>query len=380
MPWQVSDPMSQRVQFVAEVADGLFTMTELCARYGISRKTGYKWRARAGDLRDRPRRPRQSPTAVAPTTVALIRALRQAYPTWGPRKLRRMLQRRGVEPLPARSTIALVLRREGLISPRRRRPARCGAPPPHTPMTAPNQVWTADFKGEFCTQDGAWCYPLTIMDGCSRFLLACQVLARPRTTETRAVFERVFRRYGLPQVVRTDNGEPFASPISCGRLSRLAVWWIRLGIHVERIAPGCPAQNGRHERFHRTLLADTLRPQAARTRRAQHARFRQYRRLYNEVRPHEALADQTPASVYVPSPRAWPARLPALEYSAAHLVRRVGPSGSVTWRNRRVSLSHVLEGEDVGFLPINDGLWAVYFGSLRLGLFDERLGRIKNRD
>lgn len=375
MPWQVSDPMSQRVRFVAEVADGVFSMTELCHRYGISRKTGYKWCDRGGELRDRSRRPRK-PRTTAPGTMARIIALRRQY-GWGPRKLRRLLLTAGVAPVPARATIALILKREGLIARRARRPPRQAAPAAHTAMAAPNVVWTADFKGEFRTGDGAWCYPLTVVDGFSRYLLTCTGLARPRTTPTRRVFERVFRTYGLPQVVRTDNGEPFASAITIGRLSRLSVWWIRLGIHVEHIAPGRPDQNGRHERFHRTLLEATLHPQAARDGTAQQRRFRAYRRLYNEVRPHESLNDQTPAALYRPSPRPFPTRVPSLEYSAAHVVRRVGPSGSFMWHQHHVPLSRVLTGEDVGLLPIGDGRWTVYFGSFRLGQFDERLRRIQ---
>jgi len=380
MPWQVSDPMSQRVQFLAEVADGIFSMTELCHRYRISRKTGYKWIVRGGDLREQSRRPVHSPQATAPATIALIRRLRADYPTWGPRKLRRLLQDGAVDAVPARSTIALILQREGLVPPRRRRTGRQPAAGPLTPMTAPNVVWTADFKGEFRTEDGAWCYPLTVMDGCSRFLLTCCALEGPRTVATQRVFARVFRTYGLPEILRTDNGEPFASASSVGRLSRLSVWWIRLGIRVERIAPGRPDQNGRHERFHRTLWQDTLQPRAARDRGAQQRRFRQYRQLYNGLRPHEALEDHTPASVYTPSPRPFPARVPRLEYSAAHTVRRVGPSGSFSWRGRPIPLTRVLDGEDVGLLPVADGVWTVYFGALRLGHFDERLGRMKKPD
>ena len=380
MPWHVSDPMSQRIQFVAEVADGMFSMTELCRRYRISRKTGYKWIARGGDLRDQSRRPVHNPSATDPATVTLIREIRRSHPTWGPRKLRVLLERQGVSVVPARSTIAQILRREGLIAVRRRRAGGHPAAGPLTPMTAPNVVWTADFKGEFRTQDGAWCYPLTVVDGFSRYLLTCFGLEGPRTVPTQRVFERVFREYGLPEILRTDNGEPFASASSIGRLSRLSVWWIRLGIHVERIAPGRPDQNGRHERFHRTLLQDILVPQPARNRRAQQRRFRQYQALYNEVRPHEALSDQTPAALFAHSPRAFPVRVPRVEYSAAHTVRRVGASGNFSWRGHDVRLTRVLDGEDVGLLPIADGVWTVYFGSVRLGQFDERTRQMKTPD
>jgi putative transposase len=378
MPWQESTAVSERIRFLGDVADGVFSMTALCARYQISRKTGYKWVERGGELRDRSRRPQQHPTAVAAPIIAQLRALRQEF-RWGPRKLRWLLERQGVTPLPARSTIALILKREGLIAPgvrRARRPDLRGA---RTAMTAPNVVWTADYKGEFRTGDGAWCYPLTVMDGFSRFLLACAVVAGPRTVETQRVFTRVFREYGLPEVIRTDNGEPFASPTSLGRLSRMAVWWIRLGIQVERIDPGRPDQNGRHERFHRTLDETRVNGPAADAT-AQQRRFRHHRRVYNEIRPHEALNGQAPGAVYVPSPRPFPARLPAMAYTPAHIERRVGPSGCFAWHRQKIHLTRVLEGESVGLLPIADGVWSVYFGTMRLGQFDEREPRIKASD
>jgi len=378
MPWQERNAVSERLRFMAEVSDGLYSMTELCARYGISRKTGYKWLARGGDLQDRSRRPGQHPRAIPAAVIARITALRHTH-RWGPQKLHWLLEREGMTPLPARSTIALILSREGLVCapPRRPRPQRLRTA--RTAMSAPNVVWTADFKGPFRTGDGAWCYPLTVMDGFSRFLLACAVVGQPRTVPTQRVFTRVFREYGLPDVLRTDNGEPFASSTTLGRLSRLSVWWIRLGIQVERIDPGCPEQNGRHERFHRTL-DETRYAGPATNGAAQQRRFREHRRTYNEVRPHAALNGQPPAAVYTPSPRPFPAQLPPLEYSAAHVVRRVGPSGCFRWQQRHVHLTRVLHGEDIGLLPIADGRWAVYFATVRLGEFCERAHRMQTSD
>jgi putative transposase len=374
MPWQECDAVSQRVRFLAEVSDGLFTMTELCARYRISRKTGYKWLARAGELRDRTRRPHHCPSAVPAPVVTRIRDLRHAF-GWGPRKLRALLIKEGQLAVPARSTVALILRREGLIAPRRRRAQSQAAPAPRTAMNEANAVWTADYKGHFRTADGAWCYPLTVMDGFSRYLLACATVAAPRTDETQRVFTRIFRTYGLPLVIRTDNGEPFASPTTIGRLSRLAVWWIRLGIAVERIDPGRPDQNGRHERFHRTL-DETRRGGPAADVSSQQRRFRHHRRIYNDLRPHEALADRTPGSLYAASPRAFPRRPPEVEYSVAHVVRHVLPSGAFRWHGRDVYLTRVLVGERIGLLPAADGLWTIYFGTYRVGQFDERGHRL----
>jgi hypothetical protein len=238
-------------------------------------------------------------------------------------------------------------------------------------METPNLVWTIDFKGQFRTGDGAWCYPLTVVDGCTRYLLGCQALASVRTPPTRTVLERLFREFGLPDRIRSDNGVPFAIPRALACLSSLAVWWIRLGIIPERIEPGQPAQNGRHERFHRTLKRHTARPPAG-SRRAQQHRFRVFRREYNEERPHEALQQRPPAELYRPSPRPYPTTLPPLEYANADAVRRVGPSGSIGWQGRRLCVSHTLCGQDVGLTEIDDARWAVYFGPVLLGHFDER--------
>ncbi|MGH8920903.1 MAG: integrase core domain-containing protein, partial [Actinomycetes bacterium] len=303
------------------------------------------------------------------------------HPSWGPRKLLKVLRRRDRRegrPVawPARSTVADLLRRHGLITPRRRRrfPGHPGRP--LTPMTAPNRIWTADFKGQFRTGDGSYCYPLTVQDGFSRYLLGCRGLTGTTGAESRPVFERLFREYGLPEILRTDNGVPFATE-ALRRLSQLSVWWIRLGIYPELIQPAHPEQNGRHEYMHRTLKAATARPPAA-TPRQQQRRFDAFRCEYNELRPHEALADETPASIYRPSPRPYPRRPPPLEYPAHFEVRRVSRNGGVRWHHRWVNVSHVLGGESVGFTEVDDGEWDLYFGPVKLGRFHERLLRIED--
>jgi transposase InsO family protein len=320
-------------------------------------------------------RPHTHPQATAAELVQAIVATRRKHPDWGPVKIVDRLRLSAPDQAwPAPSTAGAILKAHGLISTRRRRPPAVVVARPTTAMDAPNAVWTIDFKGEFRTRDSAWCYPLTVMDGCSRYLLACRALAAPRTDPTRAVLETVFREFGLPTRIRSDNGVPFAGPTTLARLSRLSVWWIRLGIIPERIQPGCPAQNGRHERMHRTLKRRTARPPAAN--RSAQRRFGTFRREYNDERPHTALNALTPAMVYVPSPRVMPARVPAVEYPGHFDVRRVSSNGCMKWRGRDISLSDVLVDEHVGLDEIDDGEWAVYFGPVRLGTVDARSERI----
>jgi hypothetical protein len=241
-------------------------------------------------------------------------------------------------------------------------------------MDAPNAVWTADFKGQFKTGDGQYCYPLTVVDGYSRYLLACHALPGTLLAPTRVTFERLFREYGLPERIRTDNGVPFAT-CALGRLSQLSAWWIRLGITPELIEPAHPEQNGRHERFHKTLKADATRPPAA-TRAAQQRRFTRFRQEYNTERPHEALGQHPPGALYTPSARPYPHRLPPLVYPAHYEVRLVSANGGVRWRSGWVNCSHVLAGEYIGLAEVADGIWATYFGPMLLGRFHERTGTI----
>jgi transposase InsO family protein len=373
--------MDERVRFVADYLTGTFTMTALCERYGVSRPTGYQLLARydaegAAGLAERSRRPHTPPQATPTALVEAIVALRRKHSDWGPVKLLDWLRRHAPDrPWPAASTAGARLKAHGLVAARRRRRDRTPTARPVSVMSEPNAVWTIDFKGEFRTRDAVWCYPLTVMDGCTRYLLACRGLAAPRTTPTRAVLEELFRTYGLPHRMRSDNGVPFAGPTALARLSRLSVWWIRLGIVPERIQPGCPAQNGRHERMHRTLKRATARPPAG-NRAAQQRRFGVFQREYNEDRPHAALGALTPGMLYVPSSRALPIVLPPMVYPGHFDVRRVKNNGCISWHTRPVSMSHALIGEDVGLEEIDDGVWAVFFGPVRLGTFDERLGRV----
>jgi transposase InsO family protein len=372
--------MDSRLQFVAEAKRTDEPFVALCARHGIAPKTGYKWLARyaaegPAGLHERSRRPRTSPTATAPAAADALLELRRRHPTWGAKKLLAVLGRRHPRlTLPAPSTAAALLQRAGLVTARRRRRALGHPGRPTAAMDAPNAVWTADFKGEFKTRDGVYCYPLTVADGYSRFLLACRGLPSTATAGARPVFERLFREYGLPARIRSDNGVPFAT-IALARLSALSVWWVRLGILPDLTEPSSPQQNGRHERLHRTLEAEACRPPQAHAR-AQQRAFDDFRREYNAERPHEALGQATPASRYAASPRPYPRRLPPLEYPAHWEVRRVSRNGGVRWYDKWVNVSHVLAEEYVAFEEVAAGLWQVYFGPLRIGRFHEPLLKI----
>jgi transposase InsO family protein len=382
MPWRETSPMEQRLEFVREYETGLFTMTDLAAQYGVSRKTGYKWlqqyeAAGALGLRDRSRRPHHSPQATDPDVVDTLVALRRRYPRWGARKLLAVAARRQphVE-WPSRATVCTLLKQRGLVTPRRHRLRSPHVPAsPLGPITAANEVWTTDFKGEFRTGDGVYCYPLTLRDGFSRFVLRCDAFLGRTTLATRHRFERAFRDYGLPERIRSDNGGPFASP-GLGGLSQLSVWWMRLGIIPERIALGHPEQNGSHEQFHSVLKAATARPPAPNVA-AQQQRFRRFCREYNEERPHEALQDQAPASCYTPSARSLPTRLPPLEYPGHMEVRLVSSNGCVSWSSAPLFVATALAGEYVAFEEIDDDLWTLHFASLALARYDERHRRLQ---
>lgn len=307
----------------------------------------------------------------------MILDLRRKHPTWGAKKLLKILQTRHPKTTwPARSTVADILKRHGLVERKRRRTYPGHAGKPLSPMDRPNEIWCADYKGEFKTRDGIYCYPLTISDGCSRFLLECKGLRSTQHDLAQPVFTRAFRQYGLPKIIRTDNGTPFATT-AISRLSRLSVWWIRLGIYPELIEPGKPQQNGRHERMHRTLKRETTRPPAA-TLRGQQRRFNRFREEYNDVRPHEALGQETPASFYRPSSRNYPNRIPSIEYPGHYEKRLVSRNGGIRWSCEWVNVSHLLAGLYVGLEEVDDGRWDVYFSRVRLGQLDERTYTIKD--
>lgn len=368
--------MDERVKFIAEYLRQELPLTELCAGYGISRKTAYKLLKRyaaegVAGLEDRSRRPRFSPGAVTEQVERAIVEARKRKPRWGPKKLTKMLMKElpGLK-LPALSTMGAILKRRGLSQPRRR-VRRSVAPygQPFRGYDAPNAVWCADFKGHFQMGDGRRCHPLTISDGHTRFLIRCEGLAKPREDLVREVFESAFREYGLPNAIRTDNGAPF-STMAAGGLSNLSVWWIRLGITHERIEPGRPDQNGRHERMHRTLKAETAKPPRANMV-AQQVAFDLFRREYNHERPHEALGQETPASTYASSARPFPESLPPIAYPEDVVPRYVGPGGLLRWAGCSWYVSWCMRGETVGVREAGKNRWTVQFGPVVLGLLDK---------
>lgn len=384
MPWKASCAMDERMRFVVESELGEYSMAELCRRYGISRTCGYKWLERfaqdgAAGLEDQSRAPRRCPHRVGEATEAALVAFRREHPLWGPRKLLARLERDFPQRnWPAPSTVGDILKRHGLTVPRRRRGRATPTAQPFGSCVSPNAVWCADFKGWFRTADGMRCDPFTLTDACSRYVLRCQVCAAPGYGSVRGIMEACFREYGLPDAIRTDNGPPFAST-GLGGLSRLNIWWIRLGIDPQRIRPGHPQENGRHERFHRTLKDHTLCPPAA-TVRAQQRVFDAFRREYNEDRPHEALGQRPPAQVYRPARRSYPSRVPVPDYGEQLLVRRVEEGGRAWCCGERIFLSKVLHGQWVGFAPVDRRYWLVYFGPQLLGVVDGKRRRVLRVD
>jgi transposase InsO family protein len=370
--------MDQRVALIADWLRKDTTVTALAARYGVERKTVYKWVARytadpEHGLAEQSRAPHGHGRAMAAAVRHAVLELRRRHPRWGPKKLRAVLADR--EPgrsWPAASTVGDLLRREGLSVPRRRTRYVVPRTQPLAAAQAPNDVWTADFKGWFRTADGTRCDPLTVADACTRFVFCCRIVP-PSEQGVRPWFDRTFREYGLPQALRTDNGPPFAST-GAGQLSHLAVWWLKLGIQLDRIDRGHPEQNGRHERFHLTLQQETTTPPAA-TPGRQQRRFDGLRQEFNTERPHEALGQQPPARVYVPSPRPYPTRLEDPWYDATHQVRRVKQAGQIQWQGHLVFVSEAVRGELVGLAETERGDWLVRFMHVELGRIDRQTRR-----
>ena len=383
MPWRETCRMDERTQFIARVLKGEDEMTALCREYGISRKTGYKWVGRyrregAAGLRERSHAPLRHGQAHDVAVVQAALDLRERWRHWGPKKLRVKLSELHPEmAVPAASTIGDWLRREGLVG-RSRRRRHC---PPYTrpfaAVAAANDVWCTDFKGWFRTTDGQRCDPFTLTDAHSRYLLRCQAVARPDEAHVRPIFEAAFQEHGLPLAIRSDNGPPFASP-GVGVLSRLAVWWIKLGIRPERIVAGKPQQNGRHERVHRTLNQETAMPPAD-SLPAQQQRFDDFRDVYNNQRPHEALGQKTPALLYQPSPRPYPDRLDDPSYAGDVAIRRVRSNGQIKWAGELIFVGEALIGEPVGVVETEGGDWLVRYADVELGYIHPQRRRLSPR-
>ena len=381
MPWKDIHPVDERVRFIAAVKeDPRGNFAELCRRFGIHRSKGYKWLQRYRELGPRgleDQRPiaRSCPHRTADEVVDRIVAMRKEHPWDGPKKLRLRLLEAGLEAerVPAASTIGEILDRYGLIRPRRARLRVPPHPSPLEPCSQPNELWCVDFKGHFACGDGQRCHPLTITDAASRFLIKCEALSEPKHQPTQHHFALAFREFGLPARIRSDNGAPFATN-TFGGLSRLSVWWIQLGIVPERIEPGQPQQNGRHERFHRTLKEQTTQP-AAESVVAQQRVFDRFRADYNHHRPHEALGQRPPATHYEPSLRPMPDTLRDPEYANDFVVRRVGAHGTLKWRGSLLSLHRMLALQPVGLRQTDEDEWELFYGPLLIAYVLVRDGK-----
>lgn len=387
MPWSQTDVLKERVKFVLEwerrwkeTHGGRVDIAELCRMFGVSRPTGYLWIARYCDsghdlraLTDRSRRPHTNPRAVPLDVEESIVAARRERPRWGARKLRAWLtDRHPGRVWPSASCIAGILKRRGLAVPRRRRRRVVPLTQPFAACDRPNAVWCVDFKGWFRTSDGNKCYPLTLIDAYSRYLLRCEAVDDPNGYRVQRIFDSAFREFGLPKAIRSDNGPPFAST-GAGGLTALNVWWLRLGIRLERITPGKPQENGRQERFHLTLKLEVP---VERDLRGQQRAFDLYRVDYNEERPHEALGQKPPATAYERSRRSYPRPLERVESPPWCHDAPVDKHGSIRWRGRRVHISHALALETAALSPCGRGRWSVSYGPIELGsIDDERLDR-----
>ena len=379
MPFRETCVLDETLRFVTAYLAGDETMTDLCARYGISRTWGYELVKRyrtfgATGLVPRSRAPLRHGRAMAREVAMAILELRSQRPRWGPKKLRAVLERDHPElAWPAASTIGDLLRRHGLSQPRRRRRRPLPLERPFAPVRAPNDLWCIDFKGWFRTGDGQRCDPLTLSDADSRFLLLCRHVS-PDTAGVAPLVDAAMKQYGLPLAIRSDNGPPFAGR-GAGGLTRLAVKWIKLGIRIERTDPAAPQQNARHERMHATLKAETAAPPAS-TIAAQQRRFQRFRADFNTQRPHEALGQNTPDSRYQPSSRPYPRRIEDPVYDADHAVRRVRSNGQIKWRGEHIFLSEALIGEPVGIAQTQTGDWIVRFADTPIALIDPKQNKL----
>jgi len=380
MPWKVWKPMDERLKFIARLLDGE-QMASLCREFGISRKTGYKVQRRYNDcgleaLSDRSRRPYRQANQLPFQIEKLIVHLKQEKPSWGAPKIRERLRRLHPDVhLPAISTVHAVLDRHGLVKRRRRHRRERREGTPLSQAQQPNDLWCADYKGEFMLADRRYCYPLTVTDFASRYLIACEALSTTKEAYAFTVFERLFKEFGLPLAIRTDNGVPFASPNALFNLSKLSVWWLRLGIEIERIKPGCPQQNGRHERMHLTLKLETTKP-AGSNFLQQQAKFDDFIDSYNTDRPHQAIGMRSPTELYHPSARTYRG-LPELAYPLHDKTVTVTTCGRICYKRRKINLSTVFAGQSVGIKQTDDHIWLVSFMTYDLGYFDDETCRLE---
>jgi putative transposase len=379
MPWKELSKMDERMRFVARLMEGE-KMAVLCREFDISRKTGYKLYNRYQNsgiegLTDRSRRPYRHANRLPFQIENLILQLKEKHSSWGAQKIRDKIKLlySSIQ-LPAISTVHAVLDRHGLVSSGRKRRYKAEGTTLSN-ATRPNDLWCADYKGEFMLADQRYCYPLTITDFSSRYLLCCDALGTTKEMYAFTVFERAFKDFGLPLSIRTDNGIPFASPSAFFGLSRLSVWWLRLGIGIERIKPGNPQQNGRHERMHLTLKKEATKP-PAKNLLQQQEKFDRFIEYFNHERPHQALNGRVPSQLYRPSPRPYTG-LGELEYPLHDRTVTVTQCGRICIGRRKINLSQVFAGQNVGIKEIAEKIWLVTFMHYDLGFFDHETGRVE---
>jgi transposase InsO family protein len=381
MPWKELCAMDQKIQMIGDWMSDQYSIMELSQIYCVSRKTIYKWIERyqevgASGLDELSRAPDRHPNASPSDVVEVLIATKLSHQKWGPKKIVAWLsQQDNQHQLPAVSTVGEIFLRAGLVRHRKRRHRTPPYTEPFLECRNPNEVWSCDYKGHFKTGDNKSCFPLTITDNNSRYLLQCRALYRPTYGETLPWLEWTFREHGLPLAMRTDNGVPFAS-VGLGGLTKLSVWFIKLGIRPERIDPGHPEQNGRHERMHRSLKEATAKPPKD-TLQAQQSAFDEFVHEYNFQRPHEALGQRTPASIYRPSTRAFPAKLRKVEYDGNVKVRHVHTNGEIKWKGAHIFISETLVGESIALQQIDERRWELKYSFHKLGILDETTGKVQ---
>jgi putative transposase len=381
MPWEGVTVREQKQRFIEDYLLNYYSITELARRFSITRKTAHKWIHRyleqgPAGLEERSRRPHSCPWQTDPALAAEVVALREKHPSWGPKKLLNVLEHWDPErPLPSIATAARILDRAGLVKPRRRyRRAHPGCP--QTKAAEPNDIWPADYKGQFRLKNGKYCFPLTVSDLASRYILGVDAHPAISLERSKAHFRRLFEDYGLPKRIRTDNGVPFASN-ALARLSQLSVWFIKLGIYPELIEPGEPQQNGVHERMHRTLKQEATIPPAS-SLRGQQRKFDGFREEFNRERPHEAIEMKRPAELYQPSDRHFPRKIETYDYPGHFLVRRVSRGGTIRVFGHQPFVSNVLQEDYVGLEEVDDGVYDLYFCFYQIGRYDLRENRVQD--
>lgn len=382
MPWKETNVDEEKVKFIAAYKTGGWSMTDLCREFGIDRSTGYKYIRRFNEqglegLKEQSRAPKNQPNAVRPKLVELILEARDKKPTWGPEKLLGSLKGRypNIKDWPSDTTVGRILKKNGRIKKKKRRRIKNTAVYPLSHVIEPNDVWCTDFKGYFVVGNGKRCDPLTITDAYSRFLLACKITTKTDTENVQAVFTDVFREFGLPEAIRSDNGSPFASTRALGGLSRLSVWWMKLGIRLERIRPGNPQENGRHERMHLTLKQETALPPRS-SLKAQQKAFDSFIQEYNFERPHASLKNRFPGDFYKRSRRRFPEKLPEIAYPTSYEVARVSDEGTIRYGVNRVFISSALRDELIGLEEISDRHRRIHFSNATLGILDIYTGNV----